>query len=79
MSPVSHADQVKAPILLIHSDKDINVYIEQSEREQSALQSAGKNVQFIRLEGDDHYLLQSATRIQMLKALESFLTAHIGN
>jgi dipeptidyl aminopeptidase/acylaminoacyl peptidase len=79
MSPAAHADQVTAPILLIHSDKDITVDIEQSEREQSALQSAGKSVQFFKLAGEDHYLLQSATRIQMLKALEPFLVAHIGN
>ena len=79
MSPASHADQVRAPILLIHSDKDITVDIEQSEREQSALQSAGKNVQFLKLAGDDHDLRQSATRIQMLKAIEPFLAAHIGN
>jgi dipeptidyl aminopeptidase/acylaminoacyl peptidase len=79
MSPAAHADQVRAPILLIHSDKDITVDIEQSEREQSALQSAGKSVQFVKLAGEDHYLLQSATRIQMLKALEPFLAAHIGN
>ncbi len=79
MSPASHADRVKAAILLIHSDKDITVYLEQSEREQSALQGAGKSVQFVKLEGDDHYLLQSATRIQMLKALDTFLSAHIGN
>jgi dipeptidyl aminopeptidase/acylaminoacyl peptidase len=79
ISPASHADQVKAPILLIHSDKDVTVYIEQSEREQSALQSAGKSVQFVKLEGDDHLLRQSAARIQMLKAIEPFLAAHIGN
>ena len=78
ISPASHADKVKAPILLIHSEKDVTVYIEQSEREVSALQSAGKSVQFVQLEGDDHYLRQSAARIQMLKALETFLAAHIG-
>lgn len=79
MSPASHADQVKAPILLIHSDKDVTVYIEQSEKEESALRSAGKSVQFVRLEGDDHHLRQSAARVQMLKALETFLAAHIGS
>jgi dipeptidyl aminopeptidase/acylaminoacyl peptidase len=79
MSPASHADMVKAPILLMHSEKDVTVYLEQSEREQSALQSAGKSVQFIKLEGDDHKIRQSATRIQMLKSLETFLAAHIGN
>ena len=78
MSPASHADQVKAPILLMHSDKDITVYVDQSEDEQSALERAGKSVQFVKLEGDDHYLFHAETRIQMMKALEAFLAQHIG-
>jgi dipeptidyl aminopeptidase/acylaminoacyl peptidase len=78
MSPAMHANQVKAPILLIHSDKDVTVYLEQSEEERDALQSAGKTVQFVKLEGDDHNLRESATRIQMLKATEAFLAQHLG-
>jgi dipeptidyl aminopeptidase/acylaminoacyl peptidase len=65
-------------VLLIHSSKDITVFPEQSDEEEAALKGAGKNSQLVVLEGDDHNLLQSATRIQMLKALESFLAAHIG-
>jgi len=78
MSPAMHANQVKAPILLIHSDKDVTVYLEQSEEERDALQSAGKSAEFVKLEGDDHNLRESATRIQMLKATEAFLAKHIG-
>jgi dienelactone hydrolase len=78
MSPYAHADQVKIPILLIHSSKDVTVPIEQSEIENKALLSAGKNVQFITLDGDDHYLSLGATRIQLLKEVEKFLAAHIG-
>jgi dipeptidyl aminopeptidase/acylaminoacyl peptidase len=77
-SPYAHADQVKIPILLIHSSKDTTVPIEQSEIENKALQSAGKNVQFITLEGDDHLLSLGATRIQLLKEVEKFLAANIG-
>ncbi|MGD0865645.1 MAG: S9 family peptidase [Rhizomicrobium sp.] len=77
-SPYAHADQVKIPILLIHSSKDTTVPIEQSEIENKALQSAGKNVQFITLDGDDHYLSLGTTRIQLLKEVEKFLAANIG-
>jgi dipeptidyl aminopeptidase/acylaminoacyl peptidase len=78
-SPADHANAVKAPILLMHSDKDITVNIEQSEREESALRSAGKSVQFVKFEGDDHYLLQTETRARLLKTLETFLATNIGN
>jgi dienelactone hydrolase len=78
-SPARHAELVKAPILLMHSDKDATVPIDQSKREASALKSAGKDVQFITLEGDDHQLSYAETRIRMLRETEKFLAAHIGN
>ncbi|MGD0192525.1 MAG: prolyl oligopeptidase family serine peptidase [Rhizomicrobium sp.] len=78
-SPVEHADQVKAPVLLIHSQNDVTVPIEQSEDEESALKGAGKQVEFVKLEGDDHNLHLEKARIQYLTEVEKFLKAHIGN
>ena len=78
-SPAKFASQVKIPILLIHSDKDTTVPIEQSTIEQRALKDAGKQVEFVTLEGDDHHLEFAATRIQLLKDVERFLAAHIGD
>ena len=77
-SPALHADRVKAPILLMHSDKDVTVNLEQSEEERDALERAGKKVQFVKTEGDDHYLLHTATRVQMLRTVEAFLAENIG-
>jgi dienelactone hydrolase len=78
-SPAKHAELVKAPILLMHSDKDVTVLIEQSKAEAEALRRAGKDVQFVTMEGDDHQLSYAATRIRMLQEAEKFLAAHIGN
>jgi len=77
-SPARHAEMVKAPILLMHSDKDVTVPIVQSQLEADALKSAGKDVQFVTMEGDDHQLSYAATRIRMLQETEKFLAAHIG-
>jgi dienelactone hydrolase len=78
-SPVNFAARVKIPILLLHSDKDTTVRIDQSEREQKALSDAHKQVEFVKLDGDDHYLEFAATRTQLLKEVERFLKAHIGS
>jgi len=78
-SPSEHADQVKIPILLMHSDKDVTVPIEQSEIEERALKRYNKPVQFIRINGDDHYLSYAPTRIQMLTELEKFMATNIGH
>src|SRR5207253_2970492 len=55
-SPARHADLVKCPILLLHSDADSNVPISQSELMSDALKSAGKEVRLVVLEGNDHDL-----------------------
>ncbi len=78
-SPANFVDRVKIPILLIHSDRDTTVPIEQSQMEETALKRAGKTVGFITLEGDDHYLERSDTRIKLLQSIDAFLAAHIGN
>ncbi len=78
-SPANFADKVKVPILLIHSDRDTTVPIEQSEVEEAALKHAGKQVEFVKLAGEDHYLEFADTRIQLLREVEKFLGAHIGD
>jgi len=78
ISPARHAANVKAPVLLIHCEQDLTVPIGQSVLEQSALQAAHKDVQFVRIDGDDHYLMQQATRVRLLQEIEKFLKAHIG-
>lgn len=78
ISPANHADAFKAPVLLIHGKDDFVVPIDQSERMESALKSAGKEVEFIRLKGEDHHLSKSETRLATLKALDAFVSKHIG-
>ncbi len=78
-SPALHAAQVKCPILLMHGKGDTTVRIKQSMIEYEALKDAGKDVRFIRFDGEDHYLNFADTRIRMLKELEAFLKKNIGN
>jgi dipeptidyl aminopeptidase/acylaminoacyl peptidase len=39
------------------------------------LQAAGKEVRYIEMVGDDHWLSNADTRTQMLRELETFLAA----
>jgi dipeptidyl aminopeptidase/acylaminoacyl peptidase len=77
ISPVKVADQAKGPVLLIHAVQDTTVFYEQSERMQKALSDAGKPVEFVTLQGDDHYLSDAASRIAMLKAIDAFLAKNL--
>jgi dipeptidyl aminopeptidase/acylaminoacyl peptidase len=73
ISPARHAAVVKVPVQLIHGKDDTVVDYKQSVTMQKALQTAGAPVEFITLEGEDHWLSRGATRKQMLTAMVAFL------
>ena len=64
------------PILLIHGRDDTVVPIAQSEDMADALKDAGKQVDFVKLDGEDHWLSRSETRLQMLDATVKFVEAN---
>jgi dipeptidyl aminopeptidase/acylaminoacyl peptidase len=78
-SPAQHADRVQAPVLLIHGRDDTVVPITQSRLMERALAQAGKSVQLVELEGEDHWLSGAKTRLQTLQALDAFLAEHLAD
>jgi cephalosporin-C deacetylase-like acetyl esterase len=76
ISPVDHVDAVTAPVLLIHGLDDSVVPYEQSQIMADALKRAGKSVDFVTLEHEDHWLSRNATRFQMLQTTVRFLKAN---
>ena len=76
-SPARRAAEIRAPVLLIHGRHDTTVPYAQSELMQRAMTAAGRPVQLVALETDDHYLSTSATRTRMLEALDGFLREHL--
>ncbi len=76
-SPVRAAAQVTAPVLLMHSTDDTVVPPSQSETMARALSALGKPVTLVKLAGEDHWLSQTATRVQVLVEMEKFLDQHL--
>ncbi len=76
VSPANFAARADAPILLIHGVDDIVVPFDQSRQMASALSRAGKPHEFIKLEGEDHWLSKGETRLAMLKASVAFVEKH---
>ena len=73
VSPRRHAKDASAPILLIHGPNDTVVNIRHSTAMADALSDAHKPYQFVRLDGEDHWLTRAATRKQMLNAAVKFV------
>lgn len=76
LSPKAQADRADAPVLVIHARDDTVVPYEQGVLMRDALKDADKPVEFLTLEGEDHFLSQSATRKQMLAAAVAFVERH---
>lgn len=78
ISPEKNADAFTAPVLLIHGGDDTVVNFDQSRDMERALKKAGKQVTLIKLKGGDHWLSDSETRLETLRALDRFVAEHIG-
>lgn len=77
ISPVNHADKIKIPVLLIHGDSDRQVDIKHSVQMRDALQKAGKDVTFLELLNEDHYLTNNENRVATFRAMDAFLDKHL--
>jgi dipeptidyl aminopeptidase/acylaminoacyl peptidase len=75
-SPARLAEKADIPILLIHGQDDTVVPYEQSRIMADALKRAGKPVNLVTLEGEDHWLSHGATRLKMLTEAVAFVEKH---
>lgn len=73
ISPVNFAAKIKAPVLLVHGTDDRQVEIKHSYQMRDALQKASKDVTFVELPSEDHYLLNEKNRIDTFRAMDTFL------
>jgi len=76
ISPINFAENFQAPVLLLHGVDDTVVPIEQSKRMSKRLKKAGKDVDLIKLKGEDHWLSTSSARLEALQAMSDFLDLH---
>jgi dipeptidyl aminopeptidase/acylaminoacyl peptidase len=77
VSPINSVNRIVIPVLIVYGTGDGVVPNEQSERVVRALRTAGKSVEVEILQGEDHWLSGSKTRIQVLRRLDAFLKANL--
>ena len=61
-SALFHADKIDTPLLLLHGRADTNVPPGESEQMYTALRVLGKDVEYVRFEGEDHWILSYEKR-----------------
>jgi dipeptidyl aminopeptidase/acylaminoacyl peptidase len=81
-SPLTYADSIRTPLLLIHAEQDFRCPIEQSEQLFTALKTRGAQVEFLRFAESDHGLSRSGRprlRVARLTAIVDWFVRHLGN
>ncbi len=77
LSPINYVKNVKIPILLIHGNQDRQVEVKQSVEMHKALKKAKKDVTFVELKHEDHYLTDNENRRTTFKVMDKFLKKHL--
>ena len=76
-SPVNFADQIHAPLLVLHGDADTNVVLGQSLALVDRLRAAGRTVEMHVYEGEGHGWRGAETVVDELERIESFLARQV--
>jgi dienelactone hydrolase len=62
-SPLFSADKIKTPLLLTHGGDDTNVPPGESEQLFTALKLLGRTVEYLKFDGQDHFILEYKKRV----------------
>lgn len=76
-SPITHADAIVDPLLVLHGSADEVVLLSQSERLVATLAARGAPVEFHVYEGEGHGWSLPSTVADELSRIDAFLTRHV--
>lgn len=76
-SPVNHAAEIKAAVMLIHGGEDERVPLAHAERMKSALEKAGKKVEWMLESDEGHGFYRQAHRQALYERVLKFLDANL--
>lgn len=78
VSPVFHADRIRAPLLVFQGANDPRVNKAESDQIVEALRSRGIPVEYYVRDDEGHGFLDERNRIWMYRIIERFLAEHLG-
>ncbi|TBR40156.1 MULTISPECIES: alpha/beta hydrolase family protein [Dyella] len=78
MSPVTHVDKIKVPLLIVHGEDDQTVPFSQAKILRSALDKAGKQYEWFTKAGEGHGFYDEKNQTEFLDKLAGFIEKNIG-
>ncbi len=73
MSPLTYAENIKDPLLIVHSENDMRCAIEQAEQLFVALKVRGRTVEFLRFPEESHGLSRGGRPDRRVVRMEAYL------
>ena len=80
MSPITYVKNIHTPLLIIHSEQDLRCNIEQAEQLFASLKYLGREVLFVRFEGQSHGLSRGGhpkLRLERLRHILDWFEKHL--
>jgi dipeptidyl aminopeptidase/acylaminoacyl peptidase len=77
-SPLFHAEQIKAPLLVVHGANDPRVKQQESDQIVATLNRQGHSVEYIVAPDEGHGFSNEDNRLAFSAAMEEFLAEHLG-
>ncbi len=78
VDPLNHADEITAPLLVIHGVNDPRVPIGESEQIVNKLKQRGHPVTYLRIEGEGHNLVKPEDKVYVYSMVAAFLEQYMG-
>lgn len=78
ISPLTYAENIRAPLLVIHGANDVRVNISESESIVKSLQARNVPVDFVVFKDEGHGIVQPKNSIALFAFIEKFLATHLG-
>jgi dipeptidyl aminopeptidase/acylaminoacyl peptidase len=72
-SPISYADAIETPLLVMHSENDLRCDVEQAEQLFITLRLKGRDVELVRFPGEGHELSRSGSPLHRVQRFEILL------
>jgi dipeptidyl aminopeptidase/acylaminoacyl peptidase len=80
LSPLTYAERITTPLLILHSEEDLRCPINQGEQLFTVLRSLRREVEFVRFPAESHELTRGGSpthRVQRFELILEFLERHL--